>query len=298
MSNISNSTSSLVDLQPQHPFFIGIDSDGCAFDTMEIKQKECFCPNTVNIWGLQAVSKYAREAVEFVNLYSRWRGINRWPALVMVFDLLRERPEVMARGTKIPEAKKIREFMESGFALSNDGLKDYMAEHPDPELEQAWTWTTAVNKTIAEIVHGVPPFPFVHQSLEAMQDKVDIVVVSATPNKALFNEWAEHDIAKYVRVIAGQEYGNKKQILSQCTKGKYPSDHILMIGDAPGDMDTARANNALFYPINPGHEEASWERFYKEGLEKFISGSFEGEHEASLIREFDRLLPEVPPWKK
>jgi hypothetical protein len=39
-------------------------------------------------------SKYAREACEFVNLYSKWRGINRWPALVMVFDLLRERPEV------------------------------------------------------------------------------------------------------------------------------------------------------------------------------------------------------------
>jgi hypothetical protein len=27
---------------PQHPFFIGIDSDGCVFDSMELKQKECF----------------------------------------------------------------------------------------------------------------------------------------------------------------------------------------------------------------------------------------------------------------
>ena len=64
---------------------------------MEIKHKECFTPNIIKHWDLQAVSKYAREASEFVNLYSKWRGINRWPALVMVFDLLRERPEVQAR---------------------------------------------------------------------------------------------------------------------------------------------------------------------------------------------------------
>ena len=87
----------LAEMQPIHDFFVGIDSDGCAFDTMEIKHKECFAPNIIKHWHLQAVSKYAREAAEFVNLYSKWRGINRWPALVMVFDLLRERPEVQAR---------------------------------------------------------------------------------------------------------------------------------------------------------------------------------------------------------
>ena len=37
-----------------------------------------------------------------------------------------------------------------------------------------------------------------------------------------------------------------------------------MIGDAPGDMKAARANGALFFPINPGHEDESWERFYDE----------------------------------
>ncbi len=34
-------------LEPAGEFFIGIDSDGCAFDTMEIKHKECFCPQTI-----------------------------------------------------------------------------------------------------------------------------------------------------------------------------------------------------------------------------------------------------------
>src|SRR5512137_2777641 len=98
-------------------FFIGIDSDGCAFDTMEIKHKECFIPNIIKYWNLQAVSKYAREAGEFVNLYSKWRGINRWPALVMVFDLLRDRPEVQARHVVPPQAEAIRAFIsDDGFA--------------------------------------------------------------------------------------------------------------------------------------------------------------------------------------
>ena len=84
----------LVELEPQFEVFVGIDSDGCVFDTMEIKHKECSIPNVINHWDLRAVSKYAREAGEFVNLYSEWRGINRWPALMVVFDLLSERPEV------------------------------------------------------------------------------------------------------------------------------------------------------------------------------------------------------------
>ena len=288
----------LADMQPHHPFFVGIDSDGCAFDSMEIKHKECFCPNIINSWDLQPVSKYAREAAEFVNLYSKWRGINRWPALVMVFDLLRERPEVIARAAKITEAKKLREFMASGQPLSDAGLKAYMAEHPDPELEKAWGWTKAVNASIADLVHGVPPFPYMRESLQALQGKADVVVVSATPTEALTREWEEHDIAKYARIIAGQEMGSKKQHLALAAKGKYAPDHILMMGDAPGDMEAAKANGVLFFPINPGQEEKSWERFFREGLARFIAGTFAGAYEASLIAEFEKLLPSVPPWKK
>ncbi|OQY21277.1 MAG: haloacid dehalogenase [Anaerolineaceae bacterium 4572_32.1] len=287
----------LAELQPQHEFFIGIDSDGCAFDTMEIKHKECFAPNIIKHWGLQAVSKYAREAAEFVNLYSKWRGINRWPALVMVFDLLRERAEVQARGVVPPQAPHIRAFIaDDAYPKSNDGLRAYMAAHPDPELDTAWAWTTGVNATVADMVHGVPPFPYVRESLEFLSDKADMIVVSATPLEALTREWHEHDIAKYVRVIAGQEMGKKALHLKLATEGKYAPDRVLMIGDAPGDMKAARANGALFYPINPGHEEASWQRFHQEAMHKFLAGEYAGAYEATVIAEFEKLLPETPPW--
>jgi hypothetical protein len=31
-----------------------------------------------------------------------------------------------------------------------------------------------------------------------------------------------------------------------------------MVGDAMGDLEAAKANGVLYYPINPGAEDASW----------------------------------------
>ena len=289
----------LIDLKPETDFFIGIDSDGCAFDSMEIKHKECFIPNIINFWSLQAVSKYAREAAEFVNLYSKWRGANRWPALVKSIDLLAEWDEVLRRGAALPEFPNVRAFVaQEEFPHSNEGLKLYMDANPGkPDLEIAWAWTHAVNDTITEMVHGVPPFPYVRKSLEKMQGKADMIVVSATPVPALTREWQEHHIDEFVRVIAGQEMGKKAQHLEMAAKGKYLDHHILMIGDAPGDMRAAKANNALFYPINPGAEDASWQRFYEEASDRFLNESYAGAYEARLIQEFESFLSETPRWK-
>ncbi len=298
MSSYPDAAQPLAELAPRHEFFIGIDSDGCAFDTMEVKHKECFIPEIIKVWGLQPVSKYAREAAEFVNLYSKWRGINRWPALTMVFDLLAERPEVQAREVEIPPAPRLRDFInDDNYPKSNDGLAAYMGAHPDPELDRAMAWTTGVNDAVADMVHGVPPFPWVRESLAALADTADLIVISATPVEALTREWHEHDIARHVRVIAGQEMGKKALHLELAAAGKYPADRILMIGDAPGDMKAARANGALFFPVNPGHEEASWRRFHDEAMQRFFDGTYRGDYESALIAEFETLLPETPPWK-
>lgn len=288
----------LINFKPQHDFFVGIDSDGCAFDAMEIKHKECFIPTIIRVWGLQPVAKYVRETCEFVNLYSRTRGLNRWIALTRVFDLLRERPEVIARGVQIPKGEKLKEFIASGYPLSHRGIVQYAAEHPDPELEQAVRWSVAVDQAIADMVRGVPPFPYVRESLQKMHGQVDLMVVSATPVEALQREWNEHGLAQYVSVIAGQEMGTKSQHLQFAAKGKYPDDHILLIGDAPGDLEAAKSVGVLFYPINPGDEERSWKRFHDEIFEKFLNGAYAGECETRLIAKFKKRLPANPPWQK
>lgn len=299
MSSIPEAAQVLVDFKPRAPFFVGIDSDGCAFDAMELKHKECFTPTTIRVWGMQPISKYVREAADFTNLYSKWRGQNRWIALVKVFDLVASRPEVIARGAKVPKGDKLKEFIASGFPLSDAGLRAYIANgHPDEELWRGLLWSNDVNEAIERTVHGVPPFPYVRESLQAMEGKIDLMVVSATPLEALEREWGEHGIAQYMTVIAGQEMGTKKQHLQYAAKGKYPDDHVLLIGDAPGDRDSAKGVGVLYYPINPGAEDMSWQRFHDEALHRFFDGTYAGEYEAGLIAEFEKLLPETPPWQK
>jgi aconitase B len=98
--------------------------------------------------------------------------------------------------------------------------------------------------------------------------------INQTPCDALQREWGEHGIDGFVKIIAGQEMGTKTQHLEMAAKDKYPAAKVLMIGDAPGDQKAAKSNGALFYPINPGKEEASWERLHAEALDKFFAGDY------------------------
>jgi phosphoglycolate phosphatase-like HAD superfamily hydrolase len=287
----------LRDFKKTHDFFIGIDSDGCAFDTMEVKHKECFIPNIIQYFELAAISKYAREAAEFVNLYSQWRGINRFPALTMTLDLLADRPEVSRRGFRLPPVPGLREWIERETKLANPTLKVEVEGTNDPDLCRTLEWSEAVNRTVNAVVHDVPPFPFVRESLLKMDGKADVMVVSATPGEALHREWGEHGLAQHVALIAGQELGSKKEHLGLATGGRYDKHKVLMIGDAPGDQKAAEANGVLFFPINPGSEDESWRLFHDEALPKFFAGSYAGAYMDGLIAKFQALLPSTPPWK-
>ena len=128
---------SLKNLKPGREFFVGIDSDGCVFPTMELKHKECFIPNIIRCWKLQPVSKYVREAAEFINLYSKWRGVNRFPALLKVFDLLKGRPEVQRSAVRVPEVPALRKWVERESSLGNPALKAEIERNPDPVLIRA-----------------------------------------------------------------------------------------------------------------------------------------------------------------
>lgn len=295
---MDNPTAALKNLCPEKKFFIGIDSDGCAFDTMEIKHKECFCPAFINHFNLQAVSKYAREAWEFVNLYSRTRGVNRFLAVIHTLDLLAKRKEVLQRNVKVLEMESLRKWVVVETKLGNPALKKVVEDVHDTELSLLYDWSIDVNEAVVKIVRNVPPFPFVKESLKKMKEKADTIVVSQTPAEALNREWNEHGIAEYVKLIAGQEMGTKSEHILYAAKGKYDDDKILMIGDAPGDLKAAKDNNALYFPIIPGQEEKSWELFYKEGLGRFFDGTFAGEYEEKLIDEFFIHLPELPTWQQ
>ncbi|HEX9972689.1 MAG TPA: HAD hydrolase-like protein [bacterium] len=288
---------SLINLQPQHEFFVGIDSDGCVFDSMEPKHKECFCPVTIEKWNLAPISKYAREAWEFVNLYSQDRGCNRFFALQKTFDLLRQRKAVARRGVSIPELSALKDWTSRETKLGNPALKAEIEKSNNEELWRILDWSLAINESVARLVKGVKPFPLVEESLQKLQRHADIIVVSGTPAEALLREWDENNIDQYVAIIAGQEMGSKKEHLQFTTKGKYETGKALMIGDAPGDLKAAMANNLVFYPIIPGQEEASWEKFYNEIIDLFFAGKYTTNLASKFIKEFNSNLPDKPKWE-
>ncbi len=292
----------LKSLEPTKDFFVGIDSDGCVFDTMGIKQRECFCPMLIGYFGLQPVALAARECKEFADLFSKTRGANRHKTAVRILrELLPTHPMVRERGFTAPAFEHYCRWVDDPKSLlSNDGLRRAIDAAQNPEakrqLELVLTWSLRVNEMVTEIVKGIPPFPHVQPCLEKMAARADLICCSATPNEALVREWQEHGIETYPQVIAGQEMGSKAEHLKYAAGGKYPDNHVLMIGDAPGDLKAARAAGALFYPINPGHEDASWKRLHDEAFDRFLAGEYAGDYEASLIAEFDAYLPETPPW--
>lgn len=287
----------LRNLQPRSDFFIGIDSDGCVFDSMEVKQKEFFIPYALRYFNLFPVSELVRETWEFVNLYSSFRGGNRFPAMIKVFELLAERKEIIESGIKLPETTSLKEWINIETKLGNATLRAYCEKRSDPSLELILKWSETVNREIGEWLHDIPPFPFAKKAMDKISGFADITVVSQTPYEALEKEWLENDIKKYVRMIAAQEHGTKTEHLTLAAKGKYHDNRILLIGDAFGDLNAAKANQVLFYPIIPGREDRSWEKFLNEGLQRFVNGTFTKEYEESLISEFRKCLPETPPWK-
>ena len=299
---MSNPAQPLTDMLPSKDYLVAIDSDGCAFDAMGIKQRECFCPMMIAYFNLQPVAEAARECKMFADLFSKTRGANRHKTIARILtELLPSHPMVKERGFKVPEFKHYIEWVNNpNSLLSNEGLQQAIDNANDiaakKELQHTLVWSKRVNEMVAEVCKGVPPFPHVRQSIEKAAQKADIIVCSATPSEALEREWAEHGLAQYVKVIAGQEMGKKAEHLAIVSDGKYDKDKIIMLGDAPGDRNAARDNDLAFYAINPGDEAKSWKRFGDEAFDKFMAGDYAGKYEKMVIDEFDTYLPEHPQW--
>ncbi len=279
---------------PKHAHMVCFDSDGCVFDTMEIKHKECFCPVTIQVWGLQPIAKYIREAWEYSNLYSRDRGRSRFHEILLVFDLLQDRDEIQQIGFQLPDITSLRKWVQTAPVLNNDDLARHAG---DPIMKRALEWSLEMNRRAAQMVHGIPPYPAVRECLEKLQKRADIIIVSATPREALLREWEEHDLMKHVHMLCAQEDGSKNECI-RALRGHYDLNNILMIGDSPGDLEAARANNVSFYPIVPGNELSSWRTFADESMDRFLEGTFKGAYEQSMSERFNDCLPQIPPWKK
>jgi phosphoglycolate phosphatase-like HAD superfamily hydrolase len=237
-----------------------------------------------------------------VNLYSTWRGQNRFTDLLLSFELLHEWPACVEKArachVELPKLEALRAYCGSGLALGNPTLKQEVARTGDAELKRLLGWSLAVNEDIDKNMEPVPPFPWALKALQMMQGQSDCIVVSQTPEAALVKEWRHHKIEHFVHMIAGQELGSKAEHLALASGGKYGAGRVLMIGDAPGDLSAATKAGALFFPIVPREENDAWKRFCEEGYPRFLNGTFAGAYEDELKAAFLAALPDRASWQE
>lgn len=291
-----NTASKLKDMKKEKDFLLCVDSDGCAMDTMEYKHKEFFGPKMVEVWGLESIKEDVIQVWNYVNLYSQWRGTNRFLALIKVFELLRDKKTVKEKDFQLPDFSGVADWVNTTGQLSNASLQESIKVSFDTSKEKTLLWSKAVNDGISKSDMDGSPYKGVREALEKVQQHADIVVISSANGEALNKEWNEHGLAPLLRVLAGQEMGPKAACIGYAKEGRYDNKHVLMVGDAPGDLNAAKENGVFYYPIIPGREAESWKRFYDEAFDKFISGTYEGEYQNLLINEFNEALSSELPW--
>jgi phosphoglycolate phosphatase-like HAD superfamily hydrolase len=297
----------LMNFRKTHDLLLAIDSDGCVFDSMTVKQR-VFREGVIEFWGLEAAADEVHRICEWVGLFSPWRGLNRFQLLLKFFQSLQAGSSGTQMGFqgleklqaafpnigKILPTAELEAFVKSGLTLSMPELEKWIKQTGSTELESVLEWSREMSRRIAEIA-VFPVFDGVFQSLEQLHSEADLIVVSQTTEDALVREWDHAGIAKFVDVIAGAELGSKQVSLETAMKGRCGPQQTLMIGDATGDLEAARAAGCLFFPILPGNEVNSWKELCAEGMERLQNGTFDGDYQNRLIARFHAVLSEEPP---
>ena len=272
----------------QAAFLIGIDSDGTAFDSMNIKHLDAFIPAALEIWPMrEEVAARFTEIEKTVNLFSSLRGINRYPGLLEAFERLeKEYPEEKS----LPLLGDLREYIDGVTRYSPATLKAWMEDHPSVELDKVLAWSNRADELFTKACEGLMPYPGVKEAMEKAYPFAAIAVVSSAAKAGLEKDWAAGGLTPFVDYMMSQEDGSKtaqlRKAMTQCGTGV----KALMLGDTDSDGISAHEAGALFYPIMPGDEAASWKRFAEEILPLFLTGKYDETTEAQYYSRLKALL--------
>jgi len=297
----------LRDWDREHDFAVCIDTDGAVVDNMWAKQLIVFHPHFMDMNGLREIELFFRIHAEHHNLWGKTRGCDRYLAVKYVLESLQEDPDAQ----DVLPADHVRDLLASlngyvDYVQSDDELgfgvptlTDYHREHGlDFNVTRLLGWSEAVNRTFEFVTLGMPPFDGVEETLQWLSERADLLVVSSTPYSDLVAWWGNTGLDRYVQSVAGKEMGKKSEhIRVMMESGGYQPDEVMMIGDGGGDLEAARANDALFYPICAGREPEAWDNM-RGAFEEFFAGDYRGEMEDELIQEFHDALKAEGPWEK
>lgn len=255
-------------VQKTRDYLICIDSDGCAMDTMDIKHIRCFGPCMVDEWHLEAWREQIEKRWNDINLYTMTRGINRFKGLAMALT------EIDQQLTPIENIETLAEWVENAPELSNRAVEAAIEQTGNPVFRKALSWSKAVNEAINSLPQNEKqPFAGVKEGLAAAHAVADVAVVSSANRDAVEEEWNFYGLLDNVDVLLCQDAGSKAHCIGELLKKGYEKDHVLMVGDAPGDRDAAKKNGVFYYPILVRREIESWENA-PAAFQKLIAGEY------------------------
>ena len=266
-------------------YLVCVDSDGCAMDTMNCKHIHCFGPCMVDEWDLGEWRDAILERWNDINLFEKTRGINRFKGLAMALsEIDKKYRSILGIGTLV-------HWCDTTKALSMGALSEAIESCDDKEgrvcLEKALAWSRAVNSAINTLSDDLKiPFEGAREGLESCHAFADVAIVSSANREAVEEEWEKFDLLPHTDIVLTQDIGSKAFCISEMLKFGYDRSCVLMVGDAIGDLDAAKKNRVLYFPILPGHEKDSWEELSRIALEKLQSGEYAGEYQEKKINEF------------
>ncbi|MGT2799354.1 HAD family hydrolase [Streptococcus marmotae] len=255
-----------------------IDSDGCAMDTMTYKHQLFFGPLAADVFEIEDRKSFLAEWNR-VNLYSRTRGINRFVGLV--------------EGLKyagVTGIESLINWVETTSSLSNSSLEEAIKIDQSKDLVKALEWSLQVNQAIKNYSGPVAAFPGVREVLGLLSKYGKVFVVSSANKEAVEEEWQAQGLLEFVDDLYCQDRGKKEDVIAALVEQGYVQDHILMIGDSPGDLAAATQNGVHFYPILVGKEAASWEGLKQTHSQKLLKNEWTKELEAELVGQFWKNL--------
>ena len=273
-----------------HPsrFLIGVDSDGTAFDSMNIKHLDAFIPAAMEIWPMpREMAERFAEIEKEVNLFSSLRGINRFPGLLEAFERVeREYPG----SPELPDLRDLRAFIRGENKYSPATLRAWMEGHPSRELEKVLAWSERADQLFARACEGLQPYPGVREALAEAYPASAVAVVSSAAKAGLEKDWAAGGLTPLVDFLMSQEDGSKTAQLRKAMEKCGSDVRALMLGDTDSDGIAAHEAGALFYPIMPGEEEQSWQLFREEILPRFLTGKYDEREEEKYYRRLKAML--------
>lgn len=244
-------------------FIFCVDSDGCAMDTMTYKHELFFGPLIAKHFPIADPDGFQTDW-EKLNLYSRTRGVNRFTGLVM---------SLQAAGVTGIEA--LVDWAATTDSLSNASLEAAIAEQDSQDLQAALAWSNDVNAHIKAYDGEALAFPNAREGLRKLSQLGKVYVVSSANREAVEEEWKDQGLLEFVTDLYCQDRGKKEDVLAQLVTQVEHPDHLLMIGDSPGDCQAAEQNGVAFYPIIVGDEAQSWSNLLEREAANFVAGRYD-----------------------